>query len=109
MIEATVYSQLTKTNLPVYPIKISEDVSLPAITYFVVAGSKKQNLNTGIFGEVKRFQVDVWADSYKDAKEIGEQVVSLMQEIEAQEITMQDLYEDDTKTYRNLIEFYIKE
>ena len=109
MMEKDVYELLTKTDLPVYPVKIPEDVKLPAISYMVVAGSKKQNLDTSYFGEVKRFQVDVWAKSYKDVKDISEDIFELLNEIKAQDVVMQDLYEDEVDVYRVMIDFYLKQ
>ena len=109
MMEQDVYELLTKTELPVYPVKIPEEVVLPAISYMVVAGNKKQNLDTSYFAEVKRFQVDIWAKSYKEVKDISENIFVLLNEIAAQDVVMQDLYEDKVDIYRVMIDFYFKQ
>ncbi len=109
MSETKVYQKLKTLGVDVYPFVAPQSCSYPVITYFVVSERKKQLLNAATYGEVKRFQVDVWSNSYKEAKELKEEIVSLLVELEAEDINIQDLYEDDTKLFRELIQFYIKE
>lgn len=105
MIEVKVYSQLTKLNIPVYPIKIKQGSEFPCITYQVVSINKENDINAGIYGSRYRIQVDIWGRSYKEVKELSLNVVEVLNEIGAKSFSLQDLYENETELYREMIEF----
>ena len=109
MTEARIYQALSSLGVDVYPMVAPQDATLPCITYLVVSERKKQVLDASIWAQSKRFQVDIWSESYKEAKELKEQAIGKLVELEAVDITARDLFEDDTKIYREIIEFYIKE
>ena len=109
MSEIAVYNAIKSLGVAVYPHIAPQDATLPCITYFVVIERKKQVNDASIYGEVKRFQVDVWSESYKEAKELKEQVVGKMVDLDATGISVRDLFEEDSKVYRQIIEFYIME
>jgi len=109
MIAKDVYTQLTKLNVPVYPVKIKQGSEFPCVTYMVVADTKKNDLNANIYGANYRVQVDIWARSYKEAKELAQSAVELLSEIKAKDINLQDLYEDEIELYRVMIDFNLEE
>jgi len=109
MSEIEVVDKIKSLGLQVYPNVAPQDVDFPVVTYFVVSERKKQDLTASIWANVKRFQVDIWSKSYKEVKELKEQIINRLLELKITDINIQDLYESDTKLYRELIQFYIKE
>jgi len=94
----------------VYPIKLPHEPTYPAITYSRVA-SEKVNAFDGYKGlEDARIQVDCWASTYAQAKDLAEKVISAMinaTPFKARVASDTDLYDDDTGTYRVSVDFYI--
>jgi hypothetical protein len=108
MIEAAVYSKLSELGYQVYPIKLPQNASYPAITYMVIADNGEQNLTTAdIYARNVRVQVDIWAKSYKDVKTIKAQVWAKLVELKASNLTAIDGFESDTELYREIIDFKI--
>lgn len=109
MTETKVYQALSALGIDVYPISAPRDASYPFATYFVVSERKKQDIGAGIYAQVQRYQLDIWAKSYAQAKEIKEQAIEKLVELDATQISAQDLFEKEIEVYRELIQFYIKE
>lgn len=109
MSEIEVVKKIESLGLQIYPNVTPQDIDFPVVTYFVVNERKKQDLTASIWANVKMFQVDIWSTSYKEVKELKEQIINKLLELEITDITIQDLYESDTKLYRELIQFQIKE
>jgi hypothetical protein len=94
-----------------YPIvNTSADVTLPYITYMVVSNVPTVSL-TGPSGLYNRHvQIDVFAESYKAAKDIEIAIKAAMASsttIKNVPLMAQDLYEEEVDTYRVILEFSI--
>jgi len=109
MIETDLYSSLKEVIDNVHPVKMMEGEIYPAIVYQVIYDGTSQSINGLICGRVVRIQVDIYAKQYGEAKSLKNQVVLKLLELEAVEISAQDLYEDDLKLHRQMIDFIIKE
>jgi len=58
----------------IYPMKLPQGWTLPAITYQRVSGVREHNLS-GPSGRARpRFQIDCWDDDYLDAKDLANKV-----------------------------------
>ena len=110
MLEASVYSQLTKLDVPVYPVKIKQNTQFPCVTYMVVAEVDRTAENKSeVAFKSYRFQVDIFAKSYKEAKELKDKAIELILELGASDINVVDMYEDEEMLFREMIDFTIKE
>jgi len=107
MIEEDLYLSL-KEIAPTYPLKLPQGTDYPAITYIVVADIQDQALYGNIYEKITRFQVDIWTKSYSEGKSLKELVINKIIELRGGDISSQDLYEDDTLLYRQLIDFTIR-
>lgn len=108
-LELSLVGKLRELGIPFYPLHAPLDTPMPCVTYHVVSERKKQILNASIYALAVRFQVDVWSRSYKEAKEIAEAIVDKIVALNATDIFLREQYEHDTKTYRQMIDFYLKE
>lgn len=63
----------------IYPVKLPQDPTYPALTYFRVSGLRHSVMcnDTGIVE--KRIQISSWADSYAGVNALAEQVRDAMQ------------------------------
>ena len=76
-IPTALYSKLSSlVSSRVYPIKLPQGVTLPAITYFQVSGVKGYTHDGADGMERQRYQISCWGVSYKVAKELAESVVT---------------------------------
>jgi hypothetical protein len=108
MIETIVYDKLNELNYPIYPIKLPQNASYPAITYIVVADNGQQDITqNSVYARDVRVQVDVWAKSYKEVKTIKAQVWAKLVELKANNLMAVDGFESDTELYREIIDFKI--
>lgn len=107
--EVRLVNKLQELGVPVYPIHAPMDTPMPCVTYQVVSERKKQVLDASIYALSVRFQVDVWSESYKEAKELSSRVITALVSLNATDILVREQYEPDTKTYRQIIDFYLKE
>jgi len=107
MIEKDLYTAL-KAIAQTYPMILPQGTSFPAITYSVVTDIQKQALYGNIFERDARFQVDVWSKSYSEAKSLKDAVIAKVVELKGGDVSSQDLYEDNTLLYRQLIDFTIR-
>lgn len=62
----------------VYPMFLPQNPTLPAITYQRVSGERDRSL-TGLNSlSHPRIQFDCWAETYAEAKTLGEEVISAL-------------------------------
>ncbi len=109
MIEKDLYTALSGITPRVYPLMLPEDATFPAITYQVVYDGANQPFNNSqVRSRDVRFQVDVFASSYSEAKALKEAVVTEVARLQGGSISAQDLYEEQLQLYRQLIDFTIK-
>ena len=108
MIEKDLYEALKNVCPRVYPIKMPQDTKYPVITYQVVYDGTAQSIKGDACGRDTRLQVDVWSESYSEAKELKSLVVDEVISLGGGSISAQDLYEDEIKLYRQLIDFKIR-
>ena len=92
-----------------YPAVMPQDVVVPAIRYLVVYDGTEQCLAGDVSGRTVRVQVDVFARSYREVKNLKQDVVTAAISLEATGINARDLYEKETGLHRQLIDFTIKE
>lgn len=93
----------------VYPLKLPQNGTLPAVTYYKVGGSRNMGL-AGAFGSAQsRFRLDGWADSYSTVKALEVALMAAMDDFTGASAAMPpiDFYEDDTGIYRISIDYYI--
>jgi len=107
MIEEDLYSSL-KEIAPTYPLILQQGVEYPALTYIVITDIPQQVLYGNIFERDVRIQVDVWTKSYSEGKNLKDLVIDKIIELKGGNISSQDIYEDDTLLYRQLIDFTIR-
>lgn len=101
----------------IYPLRIAQGATLPAITYQRISGPREYMLS-GPTGRVRpRFQVDCWAGSYSIVKDLASKVRSALNglngsmgddtvhgiELESE----RDGYEEETEYRRVILEFKI--
>ncbi|NOX15962.1 MAG: DUF3168 domain-containing protein [Epsilonproteobacteria bacterium] len=108
MIEKDLYIALKTVCDRVYPIKMPEDAIYPTITYMVIYDGQDQATNGNLMSRSVRFQVDVWASSYSEAKTLKDAIVNEVIGLKGGSISAQDLYEDQLELFRELIDFKIK-
>jgi len=124
-IEKDIYYQLTDdTDVStlvgdrVYPMKLPQGWTLPAITYQRISGERAHCLN-GPSGRARpRFQIDCWAEDYDGAKDLSDKVRLCLDgfkgdintESDVGGITLEgdrDIWEEDIKIYRITMDFII--
>lgn len=76
MIEKTLFGILSEMTTPSFPLIVPQDQKPPAIDYFRLA-TVPTNTIDGIDRKVDNgiFQIDIWASTYFEAKEIAEDVI----------------------------------
>jgi len=108
MIEHDLFDALQEVTPNVYALMMPEDAALPSITYQVVYDGANQATNGNFTSRDVRFQVDVFAKSYWEAKALKDEVVAKVVSLGGGSISAQDLYEDEVKLHRQLIDFKFK-
>lgn len=124
-IEEALYAKLTSAaNLTelvsnrVYPVKLPQNPTLPAITYQRVSTSRYHTHDTGFSGLARpRFQFDCYASSYLGAKNLLEALRATLEGFSGYVGTTRiqgalsqnetDFYEDVSGLYRRSIDFMI--
>lgn len=109
MIEKDLVVSLKTVCERVYPLFMPQNVEFPAMTYQVIYDGTEQSVKGDICGRDARFQVDIYSRTYSEAKSLKQQTVNNIIDLKGGEISSQDLYDDDTELYRQLIDFKIKE
>jgi len=108
MIESDVYNALKTLGYPIYPLTFPEGSEFPLLLYSVVTTTKEQPINKQDFIQTKKvFRVDIFAESYKDIKQIVEDACNVLKSLEARNFNIVEMYEDEVKLYREMIEFEI--
>lgn len=114
MIESILYTHLkdevTLVDGRVYPMKMAQDSLKPALVYTVIEDSDRQFMSGSFFNSDIRIQLDCYAESYLDVQALKAQVKEALYSFDYPpfELSSRDIYEDDTKLYRQLIDFNIK-
>lgn len=108
MIEKQLFTALKTVCERVYPMFMPDDAVYPSITYQVVYDGANQATNGNLSSRDVRFQVDIFSASYTEAKSLKDLVVNEVIELKGGDISSQDLYEDEQKLFRQLIDFKIK-
>jgi hypothetical protein len=68
-------SSVAPSNGTVFPVKLPQNPTLPAITFFQVSGSRIRTMGGNNLNGRPRWQVSCWARSYLAAKALADQVV----------------------------------
>lgn len=102
----------------IYPLKLPQGWTLPAVTYQRVSGYREHCLS-GASGRARpRFQIDCWASDYDDVKDLADKVRLCLDgfkgdintESDVGGITLEadrDLWEENIDTYRVSMDFII--
>jgi len=109
MIEKDLYAALKTVCPRVYPMFMPDDAVYPSITYQVVFSGTEQSVSGNVCGKNTRFQVDIYAKSYSEAKSLRDEAISKIVDLSGGDISSHDLYEDTVELHRQMIDFKIKE
>ena len=107
MIEKTLFDKLNETGYSVYPLKLPQKVTYPALIYTLISGNNTQEIRGDIIGKKTRFQIDIFATTYKQAKQIKDEVIAKILELKATNINEVDNFEEDIDVYRLILDFYL--
>lgn len=89
----------------VYPMKLPQNPTLPAITYQKISGLRVQSHDGPSGLAYPRFQVSCWGESYSDAKQVAEEV---RQDLDGYQGLM-GVVQVGAALLQNEIDFYIPE
>lgn len=97
----------------IYPATMPQNVTLPAVTYFRVAGGVERTSGPTVAYRDGRFQVSAWAELYATAKAVATQIRDALQNyqgtmggaegvrvLDANVVSETDIYEPETGTYQ---------
>jgi hypothetical protein len=99
-----------------YPIKLPEEVTFPALTYFQVSGSDGSTHGGFDHTVQARWQVSCWGKTYADTRVLAEAVKLALRAFagdgieEVKKSTIEnetDMYEADTEIYHIPIDFML--
>ncbi len=92
----------------IYPVKLPQNPTYPAITYFQVSGSPIYT-KQGRHGTRPRVQISCWAKSYTQVKQLAEKVKLAMDGYAKENLHQNetDIYEDDVSVYHVPLDFII--
>ena len=94
----------------IYPLTAPQNVVKPYITYQIINELGMQCMSGNTYQEDVRVQIDCWSLSYGQVISIKDEVKSSIALWKASsEVSTMDGYENDTKLFRKLIDFNIKE
>jgi len=116
MTESEVYLLLKNTatikaliNERVYPLIAPQNVVKPYITYRVVSKINLQCIGGQIYQGAYRMQLDCFSLTYSNVKAISEAVKNaLVGFMDSNSINIMDDYEDETKLFKQIIDFKLK-
>lgn len=93
----------------IYPMVAPQGTALPYVTYQRVASTVNNVLSGAPSIDNARMQIDVWASSYAGAQALAQSIIRAMQAWPVQNVLLNnyDLYEQEVKVYRVLLEFSI--
>ena len=95
----------------VYALVMPQDAEMPSLVITVISDIDMQSINNPLpYSSELRLQVDCYATTYKEVKEILSAVKTALYDFEYYPygLTARDIYEKDTQLHRQLIEFYFK-
>lgn len=93
----------------IYPIAAPQNVAKPYLVYRVISNNSNQCLEGGIYENDVRIQIDIWADTYSNAKVTKEAAVDAILGFKSSyNINVMDDYEQDTLLYRQILDFKLK-
>lgn len=87
-------AQLTET---VYPLRLPEDATLPAVVYQQVSGPREYSHDGEAGPHRARWQMTAWGESYEDAKATAASVVTAV-----------SAWDDDSGTYVERVVAFIE-
>ena len=113
MIEIELYAHL-RDNVAlvdgrIFPKLMPQDCIKPSLVYGVVNDSDVETLGC-VVGSSIRFQIDVYGFSYSEVKMIKQQVKAALYSFKYKPLNLSntDDYEDETKLYREMLDFNFK-
>lgn len=102
----------------IYPVKLPQDPTYPALTYFGVSALRHSVMgnDTGIVE--RRVQVSAWAETYPDAKDLVNKVRNALQRVrgtyngvEVLDIFLEndgpEIWEDQVNVYQHISDFNV--
>jgi len=95
----------------IYPLIIPQNTQMPAAVYTVINNRDDQCTTTGqAYKSVQRFQIDIYANTYKEVQQITTAVKSALYSFPNVpfEISNRDGFETDSELFRQIIEFKIR-
>ncbi len=113
-IESELYEHLSsntgiesKVEDRIYPVFAKKGVKTPYITYINVNNKDLTSAQGENYANVTRFQVDIFSETYSQGKIILGAVKEALYQFKhtPHDFSSRDLYEQDTKLHRQLIEF----
>lgn len=114
MIEKDLFSHLsTQVGLVdgrVFPLIMPLNSLMPSIVYTIINNRDLIAVNKGKFGGEVRVQVDCYAKTYFEVKQLKEQVKQELYNFKyfPNSLNSRDLFEENAKLYREIIDFKIK-
>lgn len=101
----------------VYPLKLPQKPTLPAVTYQRISGVRNYFMDGVATLAQPRFQVDSWAATYSAAKDLAGKVRAALSGLTETVDTIKiygvfldsdnDLYDDDLEVYRVQADYFI--
>ena len=110
---AKLKSNTTLTGLVatrIYPLTAPQNVVIPYITYQIINVRDMQCISGNTYQEEVRVQIDCWSLNYGQVISIKDAVkasISLWKS--SSDINVMDGFENDTKLFRKMIDFKIKD
>jgi Protein of unknown function (DUF3168) len=99
------------TGFPVFPIFADQDADFPHLTYQRIASTPENVMGGNGNPSISQclMQIDIWARTYVQVQSISDVVaVSMLNwTIQNIQISLRDLYEPDTKTFRISMDYSI--
>jgi len=114
MIEADLFSHLqsevTSVSGRVYPLVMPQDCEKPALVYTVVNDADNIGVEGCVSSYNTRFQVDVYADSYLESKDIKNEVKSALYAFAhyPEVLNSRDGFEEEEALFRQIIDFTLR-
>jgi len=114
MIEAALFSHLESSVVSVdgrvYPLVMPQDCEKPALVYTVVNDADNRGVEGCVGSYDTRFQVDVYARSYFEAKNIKNEVKSALYAFVhyPEVLNSRDGFEEEEELFRQIIDFTLR-
>lgn len=106
-IRAALVAAATSAGNRVYPLKVADGATFPAAVYTRVSTAPVNSLDGHSGKDSVRVQIDCYAKTYDAAKTLAGEVRAAMGALKCVPINDADLYEEDVKLYRVVLEFNI--